>query len=79
MDTVAILLLNQGETKRALGMLQDAIELNPSLPELRYNYARALVENGDKAKAILVLGKLLKSPKPFLQRQDAEKLLQQLR
>lgn len=51
MDTLAMLLLDKGETGRALELLQKAVERAPGLPQIRLNLAKALIRAGDKAAA----------------------------
>jgi predicted Zn-dependent protease len=78
MDTLGWLLLEQGNTARALPLLQKAVGLAPKSPELRYHLAVALNKSGDKLAARKELEKLLADNKSFPQLDEARLLLKLL-
>ncbi|PIY06418.1 MAG: PEP-CTERM system TPR-repeat protein PrsT, partial [Gallionellales bacterium CG_4_10_14_3_um_filter_54_96] len=78
MDTLAWILLEQGKTARALGLLQKAVAIAPQLTEIHYHLAVALVKSGDKVQARKELELLLKDKKPFPEIEQARALLKQL-
>ena len=78
MDTYGWILLEQGNTARALAILQQAAAKSP-LPEIRYHLAVALVKTGDKNGARKELEQILKTGKTFPMDQEARALLATLR
>jgi FimV-like protein len=76
-DTLGWILVEQGETARALELLQKAAEKAPQSTEIRYHLAVALAKSGDIARARGELTDLLAN-KNFRQRQEAQALLKQL-
>jgi predicted Zn-dependent protease len=78
MDTLGWLLVEQGDTKRALPLLQKAVSLAPAAPELRFHLASALNKSGDKLAARKELEKLLADNKAFPQLDEAKALLKLL-
>ncbi len=78
MDTLGWLLVQQGNSKRGLELLQKASELAPDLPVVRYHYAAALAKAGEKVLARRELERLLSSGKKFPEEPEARALLQQL-
>ena len=78
MDTLAWILLEQGKTARALGLLQKAVSIAPQLADIRYHLAVALVKSGDKVQARKELELLLKEGKEFPTIDEARTLLKQL-
>jgi putative PEP-CTERM system TPR-repeat lipoprotein len=77
-DTLGWILLEQGDHKRALPLLQKAHQLAPNLVEVRYHLAVGLSKAGDKAAAKRELEQLLASNQPFAQAEEARALLKQL-
>ncbi len=77
MDTLAMVLLENGQAQRALTLLERAVELSPKAPSLKYHLAIALEKNGKKAEAIQTLRSLLFEQKAFSERREAEALLKQ--
>ncbi|EXI68014.1 MAG: tetratricopeptide repeat protein [Candidatus Accumulibacter adjunctus] len=51
MDTLAVLLMDKGDTQRALELFRQALELAPQAAVIRVNYARALIKAGQKGEA----------------------------
>lgn len=78
LDTLAWILVEQGNTARGLPLLQQAIKLAPESPELRYHLAVGLSNSGNKAEARKVLEKLLATGKNFSTIEEARSLLKQL-
>jgi putative PEP-CTERM system TPR-repeat lipoprotein len=60
MDTLGMLLVERGESKRGLELLAQAVELQPKAATIRLNYAKALLKSGDKATARQQLEELAK-------------------
>jgi FimV-like protein len=78
MDTLGWLLVEQGNTSRALPLLQKASGLAPNSPDIRYHLAVALNKSGDKQGARKELDKLLAQNTPFPQLEEARALLKAL-
>ena len=78
MDTLGWMLVEQGNTARALPILKQAVALAPTAAEFRYHLAVALNKSGDKANARLELNKLLSDNTPFAQIDEAKALLKVL-
>lgn len=78
MDTVGWLMVDQGDTKGGLPLLQKAAGLAPTLLDIRYHYAVALNKSGDKAGARKELTDVLAQNKPFGQIDEARALLKTL-
>jgi putative PEP-CTERM system TPR-repeat lipoprotein len=78
-DTLGWILVEQGNTKRGLEVLQKAVTAAPNAPEIRYHLAQAWLKAGDKSKAREELERLLSSDDKFPQQAEAQALLKQLR
>ena len=78
LDTLGWLLVEQGNTARALPLLQKAVSLQPGARDLRYHLAAALAKSGDKKAARLELDKVLADTSPFAQQDEAKELLKSL-
>ena len=78
-DTLAWILLAQGETKRAMTYLTVANSAAPSNPDIQYHLAVALQRVGRPADAKAMLETLLGSGVSFTDKAEAEKLLQDLK
>ncbi|ADE16295.1 PEP-CTERM system TPR-repeat lipoprotein [Nitrosococcus halophilus Nc 4] len=78
MDTLGMLLLEKGETKRGLSLLAKASNRTPKNPDIRYHFALALARNGEKSQAQQVLNDLLDMKQPFAEEKEARDLLQAL-
>lgn len=78
-DTLAMTLLaGKGQEERAIRLLETAVKKAPGNAEISYNFAWALVENGQKNRAITLLKNLANSEGDFPQKQQARKLLADL-
>jgi len=78
MDTVGWMMVEQGDTKGGLPLLQKAASLAPNALEIRYHLAVAMNKSGDKAGARKELTEVLSQNKPFGQIDDARALLKTL-
>ena len=78
LDTLGWILVEAGNTARALPLLQKASTLAPDAPEIRYHLGAALAKSGDTKAARTQLEQLLASNKQFPNRADAQALLAQL-
>jgi Flp pilus assembly protein TadD len=78
-DTLGWVLLAQGDVEKALSRLQAASAAIPGNPEIQYHLAVALGRAGRSADARAVLEKLLSSGASFATREDAQKLLDELK
>jgi putative PEP-CTERM system TPR-repeat lipoprotein len=77
-DTLGYILIEMGDTKRGLELLQQAVANAPKNPALRYHLAQGWFKAGDKAKARDELTRLLSTDAKFPERAEAVKLLRQL-
>jgi len=73
-DTLGMILLESGEAKRGLRLIQDASTAMPGDLDMQYHFALALSRTGDQQQAIKVLDALLQSKKAFVSRAEAEAL-----
>jgi putative PEP-CTERM system TPR-repeat lipoprotein len=78
-DTLGWMLVEQGNTKRGLELLQQAATAAPNALEIRYHLAQGWLKSGDKSKARGELERLLSTDAKFPQRAAAQNLLEQLR
>jgi putative PEP-CTERM system TPR-repeat lipoprotein len=78
MDTLGWMLVEQGNTTRALPLLQKASGMAPNSPEIRYHLAVGLHKSGDKQGARKELNQLLAQNKQFAQIEEARALLKTL-
>lgn len=78
MDTLGWILLQGGDTARALPLLKQASAREPQSGDLHYHLAAALAKSGDKAGARKELEQLLAGLKNFASIDDARTLLKQL-
>ena len=51
LDTLGTLLADSGDSKRGIELLQKAVNLQPNLPGMHLNLARALLKDGQKEAA----------------------------
>lgn len=75
LDTLGMILVEQGDHKRGLGYLQSAVAKSPTDANIRFHLAQALAKSGDKAAARKELEQVLAS-KGF-ERMDEARALQQ--
>ena len=78
-DTLGWILVEQGDVARGLPLLATAREALPELPDVRYHYAVGLAKAGREAEAQRELESLLEGFESFPQREDAQRLLDQIR
>lgn len=76
-DTLAWVLVKQGNAAQAVPLLRSAIAASP-LPGVAYHYAVALNDTGQRDAAKAVLQKLVSGPERFGERDDATRLLDAL-
>ncbi len=60
MDTLAVILVEKGDSARAVELFKKALELAPQASQIRLNYARALIKVGQKGEARIQLDQLAK-------------------
>jgi Flp pilus assembly protein TadD len=77
-DTLGYILIEMGNTKRGLELLQQAAAKAPRDSTIRYHLAQGWFKAGDKAKARDELTRLLSTDAKFPERAEAVKLLRQL-
>ena len=77
-DTLGWILLEQGQTARAVEILRKAVTVAPEQAEIGYHYAVALSKSGDRAAARKQLETILAPGKAFPQQEQAKALLKQL-
>ncbi|MBS1188692.1 MAG: system TPR-repeat lipoprotein [Rhodocyclaceae bacterium] len=78
MDTLAMLVLEKGDARRAVSLLQKAVELAPGIPSIRLNYAKALIRAGNKTAARQELETLAKLGDRFSGQAEIARLLSQV-
>ena len=78
LDTLGWILVEQGDTKRGVPLLQKAVSAAPASSDIRYHLAYGLNKSGDKATARKELEQSLAGGKPFPQAEEARALLKQL-
>lgn len=77
MDTLGWILLELGDTTRAVSLLQKASALAPKASEIRYHLAMGLVKAGDRRGARVQFEHLLAENKNFSRRDEIETILAQ--
>jgi cellulose synthase operon protein C len=75
MDTLGMLLLEKGDTARALDLVSKASAGAPLSAEIRLNYVRVLAKAGKKAEAKAILTELSKLGDKFKGQDEVKKLL----
>jgi len=78
MDTLAVVLLKNGEIERAKRKIESALEKNPKNSAFRYHHAMIDAAAGDKASAIKKLQDLLGEGSDFFEKAEAQQLLAEL-
>ncbi len=78
LDTLGWLLVQNGELKRALALLKQAVQKNPSDFDIRYHYAVALWKNNRNKEAKTQLNMIVPVPGQFKARREAKQLLESL-
>ena len=77
-DTYGWILVEKGDAKAGLPILEAAVKGRPQHPEIRYHYAAALARDGQVKPAAEALRKLLADTKDFPSRAAAQALLDEL-
>lgn len=79
MDTLAVVLLKNGEVEKAQRMIERTLVKNPKDPSIRYHSAMINAEAGAQTSAIKILTILLGEDTNFSEKAEAEQLLEKLR
>jgi len=74
-DTCGWLHVQQGQLEEGRHLLEKALQQLPDSPEIRYHYAVALYQSGDREKALGMLKDLLAEDSEFTGRSDAQRFL----
>ncbi|MEM7469067.1 MAG: tetratricopeptide repeat protein, partial [Pseudomonadota bacterium] len=78
-DTYGWILLGNGKIERAIRLISEAVNKAPDNPDIRFHYAKALVEVGQENQAVEELSRILgEGKKQFASMTEAEALLQSL-
>ena len=78
LDTLGMILVDTGNTKRGVEFMQRASDLAPSAAGIRLNLARALLKDGQKAAAKKELETIAKLGDRFSDQPEVTKLMQGL-
>lgn len=78
LDTLGMLLVERGDSKRGTELLAKAVELQPQAAAIRLNYAKALLKSGDKTAARQNLEELAKLGERFPAHAEVAELLKGL-
>lgn len=78
MDTLAMILLDKGENKRATDLLLAALNSAPDAHVIRLNLARALIKSGDTSGARKELEQLAKLGDKFSEQTEVSRLIKGL-
>ena len=78
LDTLGVLLVDNGDAKRDIESLRQATTLAPNAPGIRLNLARALVRDGQKEAAKTELEILAKLGEAFPAQAEVTRLMQAL-
>ena len=78
METLAVVLLKNGQSEKAERTITRALKLSPNDPSLRYHSAMISAAAGDTAIAITTLKSLAEEKVNFKEKDDASRLLKQL-
>jgi putative PEP-CTERM system TPR-repeat lipoprotein len=79
LDTLGVILLQSQKGSEAVQTLQNASKAAPAAPEIQFHLAQALVSTGKKDEARDILEKVLGANQLFPDREQAQKLLTELR
>ena len=78
MDTLATLLAEKNQYVRSIQLLNKALEIQPSNPQLRLNLAKIYIKSGDKSRAKTELEVLSKLGEKFADQSEVSVLLKGL-
>ena len=78
-DTLAAILLIQGDTAGAQSIIENGLEIKPGSPTLLYRRAMLLEATGKADEAIVELDSLLKKNPEFPGRAEVERMIQRLK
>lgn len=79
MDTLAVILLQQGDKRRSLDLLQKAAAARPADVEISAHLALAFHANGHRDEAKAIINRLEKSGSPFLRRAEFKEIAGQVK
>ena len=79
MDTLGWILVQQGDLKRGLPLLEQALGKQPDQPTIHYHVAVALARSGNRQRAKAELESLLSRGRAFAEEKEAKALLDQLK
>lgn len=79
LDTLGWVYLKMGHQNDALRIIKQAASKAPDQPVLNYHLAMAYYKAGKKRDAVSNLEKALQSPTPFAEKEEAQRMLLQLR
>ena len=74
MDTLGVLLVENGETARGIELLQNAASMAPEVPSIRLNLAKAFIKTGQKDAAKRELDELAKLGAKFPAQAEVKQL-----
>lgn len=81
-DTLGWILVSNGDIERGLPLVRQAAKAAPKVADIQYHFAAALVQSGSasaRTEARSILTELLATDAPFSTREDAQRLLQQIK
>ena len=79
LDTYGYILINQGQPKEGLTILEKAASLAPKENDIQFHLAKAYAVNNNKQKALEILEPLVKAEKDFSEKKAAVSLLETLK
>ena len=79
LDTLGWVRFKMGQQEEAIRLMKSAVAKSPDISVLNYHLGIAFFQSGKRAEARTYLSKALKSAEAFEGRQEAEKVLAQLR
>ena len=79
LDTLGWVKFKMGQQEEALRLMKDAVAKSPEVPTLNYHLGMAYRQSGKMAEARVYLSKALKSAEAFEGRQEAERILLEMR